>query len=161
NSTFQDNISNITDRMSGYATISLFNTNGNTLVDGNKLLGAPQTGIEADLTNGYTLAINDNYISQNSVVSDAYGIILAGVSNFQVRGNTIKPQSGEGIMLDGYRDLLSNGVIQNNTVAVQEKPNRETGNFTYARALRLRNTDGSSQSAQTNIDISGNSFVAS
>ena len=42
----------------------------------------------------------------------------------------------------------------------QETPNRETGSNTYSRALRLRNYDGSPNSAQTNIDISGNTFIA-
>jgi hypothetical protein len=161
NSTFQDNIPNVTNRMAGPATISFYNTNGNIQVIGNRILGSPEFGIHVDVNNDYSLIVNDNYISQNSVVADAAGIGLAGTSNFQVKGNTIVPQNGEGIAVDGYRGTaVTNGVIQGNYVKVQELPNRETGNGNFARALRMRNTDGPSSSAQTNIDVSGNTLIA-
>ena len=51
------------------------------------------------------------------MVADAYAISVVGVSNFQIVGNTIAPQSGGGICLDGFRDLTTNGVIQNNYVS--------------------------------------------
>lgn len=162
NCTFRDDVPNITNRMGVFATVGLFDTRGKILIKGNKILGSPQVGIGVDSNNGFALAINDNEIRQNSIVADAYGIMLVGVSNFQVNGNAIKPQSGEGIMVDGFRDLSTNGAIQNNSVIVKEKPNREIGTKrTYARALRLRNTDGSARSAQTNLEISRNTFVAS
>ena len=160
NSTFRDNIPNVTDRMAGPATISFFNTTGNILIDGNQILGSPQFGIAVDTNNGYSLAIDDNYISQDAMVADAYAIDVNAISDFQIKGNTIDPTSGEGIDVDGYRAAgSSNGVIQNNIVTVQERPNRETEDNTYARALRLRN-DVDSEGPQTNIDISGNTFIA-
>jgi PKD repeat protein len=160
NSTLQDTIANVTDRMQGPATISLYNTNGNIQIEGNQVLGSPQVGIAVDITNGYTTQINDNSISQNAVVADAYAIAIVAASNFQVRGNSITPQSGEGIIVDGSRSTPSNnGAIQDNYVKVQEKPNRETGNSTFSRALRLRN-DIDSEGPETNIDISGNTFIA-
>ena len=160
NSTLRDKISNVTNRMAGSATIRLVRTRGNIKIEGNRILGSPQVGIGVDTNNGYTLAINDNYISQNAVVANAVGIGIVSASNFQIKGNTIVPESGEGIAVDGYRAAGSdNGVIQNNQVTVQERPNRETGNNTYARALRLRN-NVDSRGSHRNLDISGNTFIA-
>ena len=102
NSTFQDNIPNITDRMVGIATISFASTTGNIFVEGNKILGSPQYGISVSDNNNYSLTIDDNSISQKGLVADDYGIRLVAVSNFQVIGNSIVTQSGEGILLDGY-----------------------------------------------------------
>jgi hypothetical protein len=160
NSTFQDNIVNVADRMAGPSTIKFYKTKGNVRIERNRVLGSPQIGISVDTNNGYTVAINDNHISQNSMVANAYAIAMVADSNFEVRGNTIVPQSGEGIVVDASRPIPSNnGVIQNNYVKVQERPNRETGKNTYARALRLRN-DVDSMGPQTNIDVSGNTFIA-
>jgi hypothetical protein len=160
NSTFEDNIPNIANRMAGPSTISFYNTNGKITIERNRILGSPQTGIVVDTNNGGPLAINDNYISQNAMVANAVAIGVVAVSNFQIKGNRIVPQSGQGIAVDGSRPIpSSNGVIQNNYVKAQERPNRETGNNTYARALRLRN-DIDSQGPQSNIDISGNTFIA-
>jgi hypothetical protein len=160
NSTLQDNIFNVANRMYGPPSIAFYNTSGNILIEGNTILGSPQSGIAVDTNNGYTLAINNNDISQNAVVANAAGIGLVAVSNFQIKGNRIVPTSGEGIAVDGFRALGSNnGKIQNNYVKVQERPNRETGNSTFSRALRMRN-DVDAEGPHTNIDVSGNTFIA-
>jgi len=159
NSTLTQTGGNVTDRMAGPATISLSQTSASPiLIQGNTLTGCLQTGIGIDTSNG-PIIINNNQISQNTVVPDAAGIALVAVSNFQVTNNTITPTAGEGIAIDGYRAQGSNlGVIQNNTVTTKEVPNREMGLKTQARALRLRN-DVDSEGPQTNIDISGNTFT--
>ncbi len=159
NSTFTQTGGNVTDRMAGPATIDLKQTSASPiLIQGNTLTGCLQTGIGIDTSNG-PIIINNNQISQNTVVPDAAGIGLVAVSNFQVTNNTITPTAGEGIAIDGYRAQGSNlGVIQNNTVTTKEVPNRELGLKTQARALRLRN-DVDSEGPQTNIDISGNTFT--
>ena len=159
NSTFTQTGNNVTDRMAGPATIDLQQTSASPiLIQGNTLTGCLQTGIGID-TNSGPVIINNNQISQNTVVPDAAGIGLVAVSNFQVTNNTITPTAGEGIAIDGYRAQGSNlGVIQNNTVTTKEVPNREMGLKTQARALRLRN-DVDSEGPHTNIDISGNTFT--
>ena len=43
NSTFQDGIPNVTNRMAGPATVSFFQTKGNILVEGNQIIGSPQS----------------------------------------------------------------------------------------------------------------------
>ncbi len=159
NSTFTQTGNNVTDRMAGPATIDLQLTSTSPiLIQGNTLTGCLQTGIGIDTSNG-PIIINNNHISQNTVVPDAAGIGLVAVSNFQVTNNTITPIAGEGIAIDGYRAQGSDmGVIQNNTVITKDVPNREVGLGTQARALRLRN-DVDSEGPQTNIDISGNTFT--
>ena len=158
NSTFQQHGGNVTDRMNDIATLSFGQTTGPITVQGDTLSGCLQVGIWIDTSSGPIL-INNNKISQNSVVADAAGITMVAVSNFRVTNNTITPIAGEGIAIDGYRAQGSNlGVIQNNTVSTQEVPNRELGLKTQARALRIRN-DVDSEGPQTNIDISGNTFT--
>ena len=158
NSTFQQHGGNVTDRMNDVATLSLVRTTGPITVQGDTFSGCLQVGIFIDTSSGPIL-INNNKISQNSVVADAAGITMVAVSNFRVTNNTITPIAGEGIAIDGYRAQGSNlGVIQNNTVITQEVPNRELGLKTQARALRIRN-DVDSEGPQTNIDISGNTFT--
>lgn len=160
NSTFQDNIPNVTDRMNGPATLSFYDTTGNIMIDGNRILGSPQVGIGVSNNNDYSLAIDDNTISQNAMVADAYAIGVVAVSNFQIEGNTIDPTSGEGIDVDGYTSTGSNnGVIQSNYIDVAMAPNREMANNTQDCGLRLRN-DVDSEGPQTNIDISGNTIIA-
>lgn len=159
-STFQDKIPNVTNRMAGPATISLYNTGGDVVIERNQILGSPQVGIGINNNNRRELAINDNTISQNAVVADAYAIGVVAVSNFQIKRNKIIPRRGEGICVDGFSSTGSNnGVIQNNFVQLEEEPNRETGNNTFARALRLRN-NVDAEGPHTNIDISGNTFIA-
>ena len=156
NSTFQQSGNNVTNRMHGPATLELSGTTGPVLVQGNTLVGCLQKGI--GLSGSGPSIIDNNKISQNTMVADSAAIMLAGVQNFQVTNNTITPTSGEGIMIDGYDAQGSHqGVIQNNTVQTHEIPNREVGMRTQARALRLRN-DVDSEGPHTNIDISGNMF---
>jgi len=159
NSTIQQTGTNVTNRMQGPATISLSLTSASPiLIQGNTLTGCLQTGIGIDTSNG-PIIINNNQISQNTVVPNAAGIGLVSVSNFRITNNTITPTAGEGIAIDGYRAQGSNlGVIQNNTVTTKEVPNREMGLKTQARALRLRN-DVDAEGPHTNIDISGNTFT--
>ena len=156
NSTFQQSGKNVTNRMYGPATLRFSGTTGTVLVQGNTLLACVQKGIELS-GNGPSI-IDNNKISQNSVVPNAAAIMLASIHNFQVTNNTITPTSGQGIMVDGYSaDGASLGVIQNNTVQTQEIPNREVRLNTMARALRIRN-DVDAEGPHTNIDISGNTF---
>ncbi|WP_165250234.1 PKD domain-containing protein [Paludisphaera soli] len=158
NSTIRQGANNVTNRMAGPAAISLIRTSGAILIQGNKILGSPQTGVKIDTSNG-PIVIDGNRISQNALVADASAIGLVSASNFRVTNNQIDPIAGEGIAIDGFRAQASSfGVIRNNTVLTQEPPNRETGLRTYARALRIRN-DVDMQGAHRNIDVSGNTFV--
>ena len=162
NCTFQASATNVTNRMHGPSVISLYASQGPIFIQGNVLLGCPEGGIGVDTSNSnFPVVIDSNQISQNAVMPDASAIGLVAVSNFQVTNNTITPTAGEGIAIDGYRAQGSNlGVIQNNTVTTKERPNREMGTRTQARALRMRN-DVDSEGPHTNIDISGNTFTTS
>jgi hypothetical protein len=160
NSTFQEAIDNISNRMRNFATLAFNNTNGTLLIDGNQLLGSPQVGIMLSFNNPqYTLTVSNNTIEQNAVVTNGYGIGIAALRNFTIAGNTITPTSGRGIDVDGWSAApTADGQIYGNYVSVQEHANREYATV-QARALRLRN-DVNAMGAQRNLDIYNNTFIA-
>ena len=57
------------------------------------------------------------------------------------------------------RPPMNDGVIENNYVNVEMPPNREVGTDAIDSALRMRN-DVDSEGPQTNLNISGNTFIA-
>ncbi len=164
NSTFTDHITWVPDRMEGVAQISAISITGMTTIENNQLIGSPQSGITVALNNPlYPVYIENNYISQSGVVSDAYGIGTESVQNFIISGNTIEPTVGRGIILDGYfNNPTVNGQIFNNYVIAQDAPNNETqtGIITYAFRMRNDDNNGPPESAFTNINIHDNTFIA-
>lgn len=160
NSTFREDIVNVTNRAHGVSTIRLRSTTATIQVENNRFLGTAQIGITADINNGYALTIRGNEIRQNAVTTNAYGIVLSAISNFDVSGNTIVATNGRGILVDGYRPSpVTTGTIRNNYVDVRELPNREQGSKVESRALRLRN-NVDSMGPHRDLDISGNTFIA-
>ena len=125
NSTFRSTVNNVTDRMSMIGSlVTLSRQQGSVDFENNTLLGSPQIGIYVSMDNtAGTLAIRGNTIQSNAVVTDGYGILLDGVDNFEVSGNTITEpdgMSGRGILLDGTADggnsSSNNGQVFDNYV---------------------------------------------
>src|SRR5262249_30920077 len=159
-STFEEHVTNITNRLRDYATVQLGRVVGPILVSGNHLLGSPQIGILLSHDDpGYRTVVKDNEIRQNAVVTNAYGILVAGVQHFEIANNAIVPVNGRGISLDGFSHTpILDGDIHDNYVSVRERPDRENP-VTSARALRLRNNvDG--MGPQRDIHIYNNTFIA-
>ena len=54
------------------------------------------------------------------MVTNGYGVMIAGLRNFEVVGNTIVSDNGRGISIDTYSNsfVTSNGVIRGNYVSV-------------------------------------------
>jgi PKD repeat protein len=163
NSTINESISNITDRMHLGESLALDHTGGAIFIDSNQILGSPHTAIGLTYNNPqYRAVVTNNTISQNAIVANAYAIGIAAAQNFEVAHNTITPTDGRGIDVDGWSSTaVINGLIHDNYVSVQETLNREFYSIigTEARALRLRN-DVDSEGAQQNISIYNNTFIA-
>jgi hypothetical protein len=163
NSTINESISNITDRMHLGESLALDHTGGAIFIDSNQILGSPHTAIALTYNNPqYRAVVTNNTISQNAIVANAYGIGIAAAQNFEIAHNTITPTDGRGIDVDGWSSTpVVNGLIHDNYVSVQETLNREFYNIigTEARALRMRN-DVDSEGAQQNIRIYNNTFIA-
>jgi hypothetical protein len=158
NSIFQASIDRVTNRMNIVAAINLNNFDGTVSITGNHIIGVPQVGILiSGMPTEQWVAIVGNDIRQHAIVTDGYGINMAGVQNLEVRYNTILPTSGRGILLDGWgRIPTQNGVIHDNYVDVFEAPNLEYGDRIEATGLRLRNWDAT----QRNLAIINNTFAA-
>src|SRR5262249_32065567 len=109
----------------------------------------------------YTVTVSNNTISQNAVVTNGYGIIIAALQNFDIANNTIVPINGRGIDIDGYSSTpIAHGLIHGNYVSVQERPNREyDAAHLEARALRLRN-DVDATGPTHDLHIWDNTFIA-
>jgi hypothetical protein len=91
------------------------------------------------------------------MATDGYGILFAGVRHFDVAWNTIIPENGRGILIDGWgRIPTENGTIRNNYVEIHERPNLEYGDKLEATALRIRNYE----STFRNLLITQNTFYA-
>src|SRR5262249_9607006 len=104
------------------------------------------------------VTITHNTIQQNTVVTNGYGIYVAGEQNFEVAYNTVTPTNGRGIIMDGYSQIpVMNGDIHDNYVSVQETYNREyPGAGLEATAFRLRNFGY----PQRDLHIWNNTFIA-
>jgi hypothetical protein len=153
------NTNNISNRQLTFATVNATTIQGDLDMTANVVQGSRQIGLKLGGVSGQTI-VKGNTFRQNSIVTNAYGILISSLCNFLITQNTIMPISGRGIDLDGYSGAVSaNGVISNNSVYVSEGFNREYPTDNAARALRIRNDVGSSGSMR-NISIRGNSFVA-
>src|SRR5262249_24250424 len=95
NSTFQGDVDRVSNRMVLVAAIDLNNFEGTARVAGNHIANVPQVGI---LVSGMpaeeSVVLADNDIRQQSIVTDGYGIILAGAHHFEIANNTIVPVNG-------------------------------------------------------------------
>jgi hypothetical protein len=157
-SIFDGSADRVSNRMEIVAAINLGNFRGSALVIGNQIKGVPHVGVlVAGMADFEQLNIRDNDIRQNAVVTDGYGILLAGVRNFEVKRNTIAPANGRGILLDGWgRIATEDGIIEGNEVHAVEQPNLEYGASLEATALRIRN----GSSTFRNLLIIHNNFAA-
>jgi hypothetical protein len=159
-STFDADVDNISNRMTVFASVHMGDNQGNVVIDGNTILGSPQTGINVFENTSGSVTITNNTISQDGIVANAYGVLLSGVTDFVIANNTIVPNtSGRGISLDAWgSDVSQGGDIYGNYVDVKELPNLEYGDtFLTATAMRVRDNGG----AQRDIHIHDNTFMAS
>jgi hypothetical protein len=160
-STFRENIENITNRMLDFGTLKLNNIRAPIDIEDNLLLGSPQAGIVLSHNDPrYSIVIRNNEIRQQAVTTNAYAILLSGVQNFEIAGNRVLTTNGRGFLLDGFSsDLLGHGSIHDNYVDVQEHPNREYPAGLETVALRLRN-NLDSMGPQRDLSIQDNTFIA-
>ncbi len=158
-SIFEGSVDRVTNRMDIVAALYLNNFDGSVEIAGNQIDGVPQVGILVAGMPGFQGAtILNNVIRQDAIVTDGYGILFAGVRNFEVADNSITPINGRGILLDGWgRIATEDGVIHDNYVDALERPNLEYGDKLTATALRLRNYG----SAFRDLLITNNTFHAS
>ncbi|HEV3205057.1 MAG TPA: hypothetical protein VGY77_11765 [Gemmataceae bacterium] len=159
NSIFQGSIDRVSNRMHIFAAISLANYEGSAVITGNRISGVPHVGIMANgMPTQTSLIISQNDIRQDAIATDGYGILLAGVRNFEIGNNTIIPVKGRGILVDGWgRIPTENGRIHDNYVEVYEEANLEYGpSGLEATALRIRNWDHTHR----NLVVEHNTFFA-
>ncbi len=71
-----------------------WHSSGAILIEDNNFLNSPQGGIHVApmISVSDTLAIRGNTIQSNAITSNPYGILLDGVHNFEVSGNTINAE---------------------------------------------------------------------
>jgi hypothetical protein len=157
-SVFQGSTDRLSDRMHVTAAIALANFSGRAVITGNQIANVPQAGIFYNgMPAAQSLVIDGNDIAQAAIVTDGYGIILAGARSFDIGNNVIAPVKGRGILLDGWgRIPTEDGVIHDNDVHVYEEPNLEYGAVLEATALRVRNDD----STQRALVVRDNIFSA-
>ena len=158
-SVFQGTTDRLSDRMHITAAIALPDFSGQAVITGNQITGVPQAGIfYSGMPAAQSLVIDGNTIAQAAIVTDGYGIILAGARSFDIGNNVINPVKGRGILVDGWgRIATEDGVIHDNEVHAYEEPNLEYGaSGLEATALRIRNND----STFRNLVVRDNLFAA-
>ncbi|MBI1916717.1 MAG: right-handed parallel beta-helix repeat-containing protein, partial [Planctomycetes bacterium] len=160
-STFREDIDNISNRMQNFGTLKLNNISAPIDVENNHLFGSPQAGIVLARNDPrFSVVIRNNEIRQHAVTTNAYAILLSVAQNFEIAGNTVLTTNGKGFLLDGFNgDLLGHGSIHDNYVDVQEHPNREYPTGLDAVALRLRN-NLDAFGPQRDLSIHDNTFIA-
>jgi hypothetical protein len=176
-STFKGAIDRISNRTNLFSAIHLAGFTGTADVENNGIIGVPDVGIEYDwgsysLPPQNSLIIRSNNISQNAIVADAYGILIAGAQNFEVAANHVDnflaPMRGRGILLDGWgRVATNNGTIHGNSINVYENTYLEYGpGDLEVTAFRIRNNGDCGPppsgpgNEMRNLDIYNNHFEA-
>jgi hypothetical protein len=157
-SVFLGDIDRVSDRMDIVAAILMERFGGTASITNNHIAGVPQVGI---LFNGdpaeQSLTIANNDIRQKAIVTDGYGLLVAGARNFQIADNTIVPVQGRGMLFDGWGGIATeNGAVHDNYMDVFEAPNLEYGDQLNATALRIRNWDN----VFRNLTFADNTFMA-
>jgi hypothetical protein len=166
NSTFTCNIDNVSNRMIIPGTLFFQEAAGPVFIDSNSVIGSPRVGVDVSRTiSPYRTTITNNTIEQNTIVTNGYGVSLAGgAQNIEVGFNTITPTNGRGILIDGYDSSTNENIqIHDNYVLVQETYNREYwtgGTGIEARAFELRNNISGGGGPQLNIQVYNNTFIA-
>ena len=162
NSTYTSGVNTIHNRQRRYGSMDLEGSSNIVAIADNYLYGSPMYGIilaAIKRKDGFTARslISGNYIYQNSIVADGYGIMLSGMSQFDVTDNHILPVAGRGLLVENQsttkpppdntptKTITENGLIQGNTFESREKYCLEyTGGQTLeATGIRLRNQGGS------------------
>lgn len=159
--TLKHDVENITDRGKLTSALRLAAVDGTIDVEDNELSGVPQVGILLDgAASGQPVRICKNRIHLKTVVTNGYGLIIAGSRNFEIAHNRIVAENGRGIDVDSFRkEPVAHGHIHHNHVEVREGLNREYRDRLEARALRLRNTvDG--KGPHRDLLIDDNTFIA-
>ena len=155
NSTFDNNIPYITNRMHEGAVVAVDGAN-NILVQGNQFNNVPRAGVYGSSASSIT--VRNNTMQMNAMASDCYGVGFYGVNTFEISGNTILAptgKSGRGILIDSAG---TNGQVFGNYVDVREKPNAEYGSTGIeATALRFRDY---ADAGMRNISVHDNTFIA-
>jgi hypothetical protein len=159
--TFREQIDNVSNRMHGCATLRLDKVKGTVLVEGCKILGSPQVGVQLGFNDPrHRVVVRNNEIRHHAVVTNGYAVAVAGLHNFTIEGNTVVTESGRGILIDSYSaEPITGGVVRGNRVEVQEHTDREYLTHVEARALRLRNL-ANARGVQRHLLIEDNTFVA-
>ncbi len=143
-----DNMDILDDRSSAYSTIRLQGTGGTIIANNNTIRGTGHSGISIYPNNsglGYTLVkVLGNDIRVNTSWTDAYGIAISGVTNFEVANNTVIPINGRGMYIDGFNNGISGGAgpgtVHDNHIEARERGNLEYHfNEIEATGLRIRN----------------------
>jgi hypothetical protein len=163
-STFDADIDHLSNRQRGFGSIHINGASGELELRDNTILNSPMAGIylvNHTGGNASTITIAGNVIRPRAIVADGYGLLLNGLSGFEVSDNVIAPVTGRGILFDGFNQYVTrHGSIHDNTVSAYERPNLEyDAAGLEATALRLRNYAGSA-AAQRDLTFRGNTFTA-
>ncbi len=138
NNTILDRSLWVSNRHQGRASIDIEggDVNAAFLIEGNTITESPQWGIRVQRrTNEYSptqpVVIRNNDISQNTVVTNGYGIgIHSGMT--ECYGNYVHPVNGRGIHLNTYSGME----VYNNIVEVREIGNSEYS-YMYSHGINL------------------------
>ena len=158
NSTFEQDMQNISDRFRLFASLDFQGIRGETLIENNQVLGKGQVGIKITTSFRGPFQIRNNEIRHESIVTNGYGILVVGIPNFEISNNQVVSTNGRGIMIDGWSDAATtDGDVFGNYVEIQEAGNREFGTELEATALRVRRRSGGPHQS---INVHDNTFIA-
>lgn len=150
----------VSNRMRLFAGVKVSAAGGNVRVTANKLTGTGQAGIVVSQNPDHETLIRGNVLRMKSIATNGYGIIVTGLSHFEISNNNLVTTNGRGIIIDGYSSTpTTDGEIFGNYVQVRESPNREYPDLS-AIALRMRN-NVDAMGAHRNLHVHDNTFIAS
>lgn len=166
----------ISNRQLSFAAIGAVGVKGNVVIDGCTVNGFPSQGISFKSNSmtdtlpytytGGKVLVTNNFIAQDSRVTEGYGIATVGLKGFEIAYNVVNPILGRGLFLDGtsgqdVRGLTQNGTIHHNFFSAIEAPNLEN-DFTgmEATALRVRTFAGSPFSGILGVASFDNVYAA-
>ena len=100
--------------------------------------------------------VKGNFISQNSIATNGYAVVVYRGHRVQIEDNLIVPRNGRGVLINAGIDDASEdkgNIVRGNTIFAIERPNAEYGGRLNACCVRVR------YGARNNV-VSGNNCLA-
>lgn len=156
-------VTKVSNRREPVAGIRIADATGKATIRNNRIVGVPHVGIMYNGRPGAeSLTVEGNDIRQRSIATNGYGILLAGVRNGRIMGNTVLPVNGRGLLIDGWGHIPTEDLVveRNYFCAFEDASLNAEYPWTGLEATALRLRCGEGEKPWCNVTVRRNTCGA-